>query len=115
MSKEPKLPADTRLLIYAMGVFQKYDLAKGWLAKDRNGLNVCTYNKRAVSFCAVGALCRAVSDLGLTAADKHKAIARFAKAISRSIIPEWNDRPRRTKAEVIAAFKKAALSTVGDK
>jgi hypothetical protein len=61
--------------------------------------------KAARRYCALGAIMRAAHEL-------HLPTGRASAALKRqtgSLIPNWNDSPRRTHTEVLAAFD-AALS-----
>lgn len=111
MNTDPKLPADTRLLIYAMGVFQKYGRCAFSLAQNANGRDCNPTSVAAVSFSLLGALRRAESDLRTPLAAVSKARVRI-----RRITGFWttNYAATHTKAQVIAAFKKAALAMPGE-
>ena len=81
---------------------------KGYSAKDRHSHNVDVDSPRAARYCALGAICKAYG--GLNAKDTTKSIDFFYNNI---VLPSnymttfyWNDAPKRTKKEVIEAFKK---------
>lgn len=79
-------------------------LAKGWCqghyAVDSSGVPVHPYNKAACAFCIHGA-CEKV--LGK---DERKVLTPLRSALGEFTLAEWNDRPDRTQAEVLALFDK---------
>lgn len=105
------LPAHTRILIYAMALMQK-GWCQGSMAKDKRGREIYACDHRAVSFCAYGAVRRAVDDLGLDYGDMNDAEAYLPKTPYGSGYVTWNEEPGRTRAQVLAAFKRAALASV---
>ena len=91
-----------RELISDEGRWCKGTLARGWL-----DVPVPVKSRLARRFCAIGAIERAGSQLGLPIAD---ACSALEWQIIRSI-PRWNDARRRTHADVVAAFD-AAIGTL---
>lgn len=78
---------------------------KGWcqrvLAKDVSGFNVRPEDKRACTFCAVGALYHCYDS------DDAFNITVDLNSIHRKGLVSWNDTTGRTKQEVIDLLKKA--------
>lgn len=78
---------------------------KGWtatvFARDADGLPIHETDRRAVCWCASGALHASGSPWG------SDARTVFIRAIGTGEIPDWNDSPGRTQSEVLAAFDKA--------
>lgn len=82
---------------------------KGWTqvveARDEDGNAIDYRDERAICFCALGALWRAAdgfeSDLAVDAR------ATLASCVHTDHIIDWNDRKRRTKEDVLAAFDRA--------
>ena len=77
---------------------------QGAFARDRMGRPQVSHDHRAICFCAVGAIYR-VSGYGPTATE---AISRLSSQVRRNSIGEWNDKPNRTQAEVVAALRQAS-------
>ena len=61
------------------------------------------------AFCPLGAIMAVENEDGGAALAKH-AVAVAAGFSRESHVPAWNDRPGRTKAEVLAVFDKAIES-----
>lgn len=59
-------------------------------------------------YCVSGAICRAAWDSCYAIATSNARL-KFEKIINENI-PLWNDKPERTKEEVLAAFDKAIES-----
>jgi hypothetical protein len=73
------------------------------LADDDDGTS--PLNKRAVKWCMAGACYRAAGrPVHFSDPDAIKLLERITSA---NWIPDWNDAPDRTHAEVLAAFDKA--------
>lgn len=85
---------------------------KGKFASLADGRKCYPDNERAVCFCAEGA----VFASGARWAAKAKAL-RFLRDVAVgdefTSIPDWNDAPDRTHAEVLAAFDRA-IAAAGD-
>jgi hypothetical protein len=75
--------------------------ARGWL-----DLPVPPQSALANRFCAVGTIMRAGREMGLPT---HDACVALEWQTARPI-EDWNDDPRRTHAEVIAAFDAALIA-----
>ena len=75
---------------------------KGWcqhaFAIDKHGLRVPRDSNSAVAFCMTGALDNATG-----------ASAYLYKAVRGDSVVDYNDSPRRTKAQVLAAFDRAIV------
>jgi hypothetical protein len=85
-------------------------IKKGWTqgvcARDKKGDEVNSGSAKAVTWCAIGALCRCYGG------DEAKYVAARRKlfaVIRTHNISKWNDVRKRTHAEVIAAFEKAGI------
>lgn len=83
-------------------------IKKGWIqeaeAKTKNGVLCHAISPLAVKWCAIGAITAAYSN----PIDRQRAIDRLVYIIHRGIVT-WNDDPKRTKKQVLAAFKKAGI------
>jgi hypothetical protein len=63
------------------------------------------YLENGNGYCLIGALrVTHASDL-----DKHEAAVRFAMRLNIRSLAGWNDAPKRTKGEVIAALRTVAI------
>lgn len=75
------------------------------LGRDaRGGLLIGSELKRAVSFCAEGAIIRVAGDRPET----PQAFRALRSVIGKREIGYWNDHPRRKQAEVVAKVREAA-------
>ncbi len=118
MAEKYLLPATTRVLLGAMAALQK-----GWTRKryavDANGGDVNPTSADACAFCAEGAL-MVGRDLLAEGFDSPKARLSIRAAREMLVaqigglgVAHWNDStPGLTQADVIAAFKAAALASV---
>jgi hypothetical protein len=76
---------------------------KEW-ARDKNGHGVDAIDRSAKCFCALGACWR------VTGSDNEAMENTLIKYLRRAIggtVNHWNDRKRRTQAQVVKAFDKA--------
>lgn len=81
---------------------------KGWtqhvFARDAAGGSVFEQDPRAVCWCASGALWV----VGVNMFTDARRVFMRANGITETVgIPEWNDAPERTQADVLAAFDRA--------
>ena len=90
---------------------------KGWTqkvcARDATGKSIHSSDKRAVSFCIVGAVCLAGKPGVGTV---HPAFRFIEQVIDQTAVAGWNDAVERTAPEVIGAIDAAyvvALQTEG--
>jgi hypothetical protein len=74
-------------------------------ARDASGSRVPEYTANAVCWCASGAILRTAGDWTST---ECGAAHRFLVSAVGASIPEWNDAPGRTQAEVVSALREAA-------
>ena len=85
-------------------------IAKGFtkftLARDKAGLPVLVNSPAATSYCANGALIRVASK---KPAIYIRALAALNGVVT-GLVPEVNDRPETTKADVLRAFDRAIKS-----
>lgn len=91
---------------------------QGAQARNKRGQRVADSAKNAVCFCASGAIWRAARKAGVAGLsssggsiinDAHVALSTVINGRSLSArIPDWNDAPERTQAEVVAALRQAA-------
>jgi hypothetical protein len=89
----------------------KNKLVKGWIKGTEVGYND---KGKAVSYCATGAIHHAKIS-GTRSYNTQNAAASIARVTLGAVIPSrwygsitaWNDSPRRSKDQVIAAFDKA--------
>ena len=79
---------------------------KGWcqgvFAKDREGESVLPHSPCAEQFCMLGALGAVYRD-----EEYLSATDCLRRTLGETSLTAWNDDPTRTKAEVIAALKRA--------
>jgi hypothetical protein len=90
--------AEARELLSDEQRWCKRSFARTWL-----GIPVPTRSGLARRYCALGAIMRVGRKLGLPVNDAHRAL----EWQTVRPIPDWNDEPRRTHGEVIAAFDAA--------
>jgi hypothetical protein len=93
------------------------ELCKGVAARDAKTVSVEATDRSAVAFCSLGLIHHvtvANSRLYASARDQlARALGWKGKTDdedSCSIIIDWNDKPERTKRQVVAKFRKAAAS-----
>jgi hypothetical protein len=88
---------------------------KGWCqrvaARNRAGTVEAYDSKWAVRFCPLGAFWRVSKQANLTDPLYRSAMDALCAVVGRRVI-SWNDARGRTKAEVVAAMRKAARSRV---
>lgn len=102
---------DAEIADRAADVLEEFDWCWGDLALDANG-EATQEVADGVEFCAMGAIRRALYDLG------HDPWGESAAVVERMVFKElgiadgwlsqWNDERGRTKAEVVALFRAAA-------
>ena len=89
-------------------------VANGWtrktIARDANGRFVTVLSREATSFCVVGGLMRAQSEMGGFITRNLRRVLEIAADIEYRDIADWNDEPGRTKEEVLAVYDKAIES-----
>lgn len=90
---------------------------QGGAGRDRRGYLVQARNiDRAVCFCGVGAVWKAVGAPFEEVKDWviYECFPPMNKAVNRSnCFGHWNDTPGRTQAEVVAALRSAAVIAAG--
>jgi hypothetical protein len=83
-------------------------IRKGWtqgeFARDVEGNAVDWSSDMAVCWCTEGAIFAA-----LPLGERKEALNKVLRAIGLTSLIGWNDDPKRTKAEVEAAFEKAGI------
>lgn len=87
---------------------------QGFYARGASGLPVKVNGKAAVCFCGIGAVLRAAR--ARTVFDLSFGRAALAKALGVGWLSDfyhWQDAPKRTQAEVVAALRQAALKARG--
>lgn len=96
----------------AADLLEEFGWCQGDDAKDADGRSLIDpTSPRAVSFCVGGAYTRACDDLGR---DTHALSIMHLKevlGVSELFVYLWNDRPGRTKQEVVSALRSAAEGT----
>jgi hypothetical protein len=75
-------------------------------ARDKDGKRVGARHESATCWCASGAIIRAGG--GPDTWSAVRAWAALLSVIGNLIIPNWNDAPERTQAEVVAKLREAA-------
>ena len=110
-TQEHRTPAD--ILNAAADLLEKPGAwTQGTEARDQDGRSlVWGTDERAKCWCVVGAL-EWASGRGRAATERAKALYAQSTGIMMeclgAAIPDWNDAPDRTQAEVVAALRKAA-------
>lgn len=82
---------------------------KGHLAEDKDGVPTHSLSTRATCFCAIGAIERACGREPFNALAVGPAIDALTDVLPSSYAEpaDYNDAPRRTKAQVLALFDRA--------
>lgn len=79
----------------------------GWTQKrfaaDAAGLSIDPRDQRAARFCVVGGICRATPGVDL----RRRALDVLHRVVGHNL-SDWNDAPKRTQAQVVAALREAA-------
>lgn len=76
---------------------------RGASARDQDGRRTIPSDPTATCFCASGAICRIAEDY-----EEQQAATKFVNRLLRAKVWNWNDRARRTQAEVVAKLREAA-------
>lgn len=94
-------------------VMASKDLTKGWFYRDADGRD-CNDPEKITSCCTIGALriaagyTPAAGEDGFSAVRDVEGFGEAKRAIEVALrefsITNWNDRPERTKEEVLAVF-----------
>jgi hypothetical protein len=99
------------VLSRAADLLEEFGWCQGALARDENGAAIgnavmpaCVVDPHAISFCYEGALRRAAFDFSGDPDGDLYEDAWYAGAGD----PSWNDKPGRTKSEVVTALREAA-------
>lgn len=86
-------------------------IVSGWCQKNQavnsRDVRVCYASSEACKFCPIGAIARAVFDLGLKESEYQYALVYLRKVLGVPTITSWNDDQDRTQAEVLSGFEKA--------
>ena len=93
--------AEARELLSDEQRWCKRSFARTWL-----GIPVLVQSRLARRYCALGAIMRAGRKFGLPVNNAQRALGWQTVRP----IPDWNDEPRRTHGEVIAAFDAAIMA-----
>lgn len=78
--------------------------AQEYFARDEHGNFVEACDELAMCWCVLGAIEFAAGGVGVAYSEAQHCLG----AIVGEQIDEWNDAPRRTQAEVVAALRQAA-------
>ena len=115
--------AAATILLKAARLIETKGWVQGAIATDSNGLGVPSYHPDAISFCALGALNRTLSDFkrvcviatecNVMGFGHAHALQTVQAAIESLAIPHWNDEKGRTREDVIDLLVAAAWN-VGD-
>lgn len=76
-------------------------------ARDASGRRVSEQDPSATCWCAAGAI-TVTAGGGFFGEGAWKARSALLEALGAGIIPNWNDAPDRTQAEVVAKLREAA-------
>jgi len=99
-----------KVLEKAIELAEKYDLAKGWFARDAYGGELFTHSEKACAFCTMGFLDRAFHEIGGSGTYElyKQAFNSVADLLPENTnIASFNDDPKTTKEDIIALFRKA--------
>jgi hypothetical protein len=102
-----------RILIAARGKIET-SWTQHAAAKNADGDRVAASSAEACSFCSAGALDSVCISLSEHYSQYVQAFSHLRQAAGAASVIEWNDDPKRTKAEVLAAFDKAIAFATGD-
>lgn len=80
---------------------------KGRLARDKKGREVPVTSRRAVSFCAVGAICRVLKIDSQILGQGTPAHDLLLPGTGETFVVDFNDKKGRTQAQVLKAFDRA--------
>ena len=81
-----------KILTKAAKLIKKNGLARGAYARNKNGVAVHASDKKAKTFCVVGALIRVSKyPAEYRTADYHTALSRLMDSINKYEIPTWSD------------------------
>jgi hypothetical protein len=94
---------EKELIVKAIDYIKK-GWTKGACARNAKGRAVGTCDEEAVAWCPIGAIDAAYPHMF----EYRDACKRLQRVVGMSI-DIWNDVPKRTKEEVLAAFKKAGI------
>jgi hypothetical protein len=78
---------------------------QGCFAKTIDGSHVSSINPEAVQWCLIGALNRCIP----TAAKRESALSKLKHKARRKRMADWNDKPSRRQAEVVALLQSVGL------
>ena len=116
--------SDAQVLRDAADLIEKGGLHKGSYAADRSGFSRMAFDPRAVAFCSVGAMVRAIGKGGHPDHPNHdydtvqfeRCRLRIMGVLRRRATPPaltpvnvatWSDAPRTTAAEVVEVMREA--------
>ncbi|ORE90214.1 hypothetical protein ATO13_23301 [Stappia sp. 22II-S9-Z10] len=83
--------------------------AQGDAARDDDGFACTVESRKAVRWCALGAI--GAAGRRFPQRDRDTALTALYRAVGTPTISFWNDSPRRTQADVLAAFDRAIRIT----
>lgn len=94
----------------AADVIEEWGWAQGTHARRTDGSPCGWDSVTAASFCALGAIHKALDDLGLVGEDRNfvRCAGWLAGCVPDFNIKDWNDDLGRTQAEVVATLRAAA-------
>lgn len=107
--RESNARLTVKILRRAQGLIAKKN---GWTsgadARDRGGEETSIESRTARAFCAGGALVRAASAIDpCFQGAATDALRKSLGVRGEGSVARWNDKPRRTQKQVVAAFEKA--------
>ena len=86
---------------------------KGWcqdaFALDAEGKPVSSRSRKAIAWCALGALCRVYMSNDNDRLEQAMKELRLQLPGKHSTISSWNDAPERTQAEVVTMLRELDL------
>jgi len=114
IAPEKQLTKQGQVLERAARIIEEYGWTQWCFARDDEGRELSWDDERATSFCALGALNKAISDgpeFEFTDVGSGRGLwERLAAAAGTypELISVWNDQPGRRKEQVVAALREAA-------
>ena len=100
---------DHNITVLEVLVRARANVKKGWCqessAKDTYGFSVAYWQPEACFWCIMGAIWKACGSIDAIHGEKAEAVIR--DILDEKYISQWNDKPGRTKQEVLDLFDKA--------
>ena len=93
--------------------FETHEWTQKALARNNRGVSCDLYAEKAESFCLYGGLCIVGDPLGANRHGDATALRYLRREVEKRgfksyLLGQWNDRPRRNKAQVIRLLRTTA-------